>query len=400
MATDIKASGLLDDPRGGYAHAGEFLRDVYLAGKTGRQPKKLADWHKATKTPGHMAEGDDAQGGFLVPTTFVSDLQMQTALDDGIPGLCTPLPVETNSVSIPYVNDISHTGSVYGGVIVKRTGEAQEKQAHKPTLGLCTLTLHKLVVLVYVTDELMEDSPASISAMIGKLFPEALNHIVAEDVVHGTGAGQGLGIINAPATIAVARAGAGAIIWADIINMYERLAPRHLKNAIWIANQDTFPDLATMFLAGIVPVYHPGDANRRTDDHGTLMGLPLFLTEHALPLGSTGDIILADMSQMLLATKGPRVESSAHIRFLNDEMAFRGVLRTDNQPWWPGPLTPAHGTQTVSPFVMLQAFPTTTTTAAPTTTTTAATTTTTAAATTTTTAAPTTTTAAPTTTTP
>lgn len=405
-AEKAKASGQPLDPRGGYATFGEFLKDVYLAGKTGRSPQTLADWHKAVKTTGHMAEGDDSQGGFLVPAQFNSDLQMQTALDDGIPGRCTPIPIEVSSVSIPYVNDVSHTGGVYGGVIVKRTGEAAAKIAHKPTFGLCTLTLHKMTGFVYVTDELMEDSPASIAAMLGKMFPEALNHIVANDIVSGTGAGMGLGIINSPATIAVARAGAGAIVWADIINMWERLHPRSIKNAVWLANSDTFPDLATMFYVAIagqsaIPVYQPANEDSATP-YGTLMGIPLILTEHCEALGDTGDILLADLTQMLIAQKGPKVESSAHVRFDYNEMAFRAVLRVDHQPWWPAPVTPKHGSQTVSPFVMLTAYPTTTTTAAPTTTTQRGPTTTTAAATTTT-VAPTTTststsTAAPTTT--
>lgn len=388
MATDKKqaASGQPLDPRGGFAHAGEFLKAVWIAGKSGRQPPKLAAWHKAVKTTGHMAEGDDSQGGFMVPTQFIADLQMQTGLDDGIPGRCMSVPIERGSVSIPYVNDVSHTGGVYGGIIVKRTGEAQEKIYSKPTLGLCTLTLHKLTALTYVTNELMEDSPASVAAMFAKMFPEALNHAAANDIVSGTGVGQGLGIINAPATIAVMRAGAGAIVWADIINMWERLHPRSIRNAVWLANSDTFPDLATMFYVAIagqsaIPVYQPANEDSATP-YGTLMGIPLILTEHCQALGAAGDIILADLTQMLLATKGPRSAVSAHLRFLYDEQVFRGVLRVDNQPWWPAPVTPKHGTQTVSPFVILAAYPTTTT-EAPTTTT----------------AVPTTTTAVPTTTT-
>lgn len=412
MAADktVKAGGQPLDPRGGFAHAGDFLKAVWIAGKTGRQPAQLASWHKAVKTTGHMAESDDSQGGFLVPTQFVADLQMQTGLDDGIPGRCTAVPLQRSSVQLPYVNDVSHTGGVYGGVIVKRTGEAQTKLYSKPALGLCTLTLHKLTALTYVSNELMEDSPASIAAMFQKMYPEALNHIVANDIISGTGAGMGLGIINAPATIQVARAGADAIVWADIINMWERLHPRSIRNAVWLANSDAFPDLATMFYVAIpgqsaIPVYEPANANSVTS-YGTLMGIPLILTEHCQALGATGDIILADLTQMLLARKGPGVDVSAHVRFLNDEQVFRSVLRVDNQPWWPAPVTPKHGTQTISPFIILAAYPTTTTTAAATTTTAAPTTTTqqgqttTTPAPTTTTAAPTTTTAAPTTTTP
>ena len=418
MATEIKeqASGQPLDPRGGYAHAGEFLKDVWRAAKPGgKMPGQLDAWMKAVKTAGHMAEGDDSQGGFLVPTQFVADLKMQEGLDDGIPGRCFHLPAERSSVSIPYVNDVSHTGGVYGGVIVKRTGEGAQKLYSKPTLGLCTLTLHKLIALTYASEELIEDSPASIAAMFGKMFPEALNHVVAGDIVEGTGAGMGLGILNAPATIAVARTGAGAIVWADIANMTERLHPRCFKNAVWLANSDTIPDLKTMFQVAIagqaaVPVYQPANASSGSP-YPTLDGSPVIFTEHCPALGDTGDIILADLSQMLLARKGPKVESSAHLRYDYNEQTFRGVVRYDCQPWWPAPVTPKHGTQTLSPFVILNAYPTTTTTSAATTTTTAPTTTTsvpttttsapttTTSAATTTTTAPTTTTSAPTTTT-
>jgi HK97 family phage major capsid protein len=365
------ASGQPLDPRGGYSHAGEFLKDVWLAGRTGRQPVRLAAWHKAVKTTGHMAEGDDSQGGFLVPTQFVADLQMQTMLDDGIPGMCTPLPVESSTISIPFVNDVSHTGGVYGGVVVKRTGEGAQKLYSKPTLGLCTLTLHKLTILTYVSEELMEDSPASVGAIFAKMFAEALSHMIANDLIDGTGAGMGLGIINAPATIHVVRAVPGQIEWVDVVGLWSRLHPRCIQKAVWLANTDTMPQLMQMHhLVGAgnaIPVYQPGNKDS-VSRYGTLMGIPLMLTEHAQSLGDTGDLILADLSQMLLARKGPKVDSSIHLRFDYNEQTFRAVVRYDCQPWWPAPVTPKHGDHTVSPFVVLDNRPTTTTTAAPTTT--------------------------------
>jgi HK97 family phage major capsid protein len=67
-----------------------------------------------------------------------------------------------------------------------------------------------------------------------------------------------------------------------------------------------------------------------------------------------GDIVLADMSQMLLADKGaPEVASSMHVRFVQGEQAFRFTYRVDAQTTWKKPLTPKNGGATLSPFVGL-----------------------------------------------
>lgn len=50
---------------GGYDEFWQFARDIYQAGPGGRSmPNKLATWDKSVKTAGHLAEGDEAQGGY------------------------------------------------------------------------------------------------------------------------------------------------------------------------------------------------------------------------------------------------------------------------------------------------------------------------------------------------
>ena len=350
---------LADDPTGGFTRPGEFLKAVAMAARPGGGlSEKLGRWYAATKTAGHMSEGDDSQGGFLVPTQFIADLMMNTIIDDGIPSRCTIIPMQTNTVSIPYLNETTHATSVYGGVQVKRTGEAAEKIASKPTVGKLTMTLHKLTILTYVSDELLEDSPISIEPLFRKMFPEALNFTLADDILNGTGAGMGMGVVPAPATITVARAGAGAIAWADVINMWSRLYARSAGNSVWFANNDAFPQLATMTQVvgvGGVAVYIPANGASATP-YGTLMGRPLILTELAQTMGTAGDLILADLSQMLLGRKaGSSIKfgSSIHLHFDYNETAFKAEMRYDCQPWWAVPLTPRYSANTVSPFVIL-----------------------------------------------
>jgi HK97 family phage major capsid protein len=355
------------DPTGGWPHAAAFLRDVYRAGS--RSPalsETLAKWHTACKTAGHMAEGDDSQGGFLVPAQYIAQLKMNDLLMTGLASRCTTIPMATNTVSIPFVNETTHATSVFGGVIVYRKGEAEQKTASKPTFGLCTLTLHKLIAFTYVSDELLEDSAISIQPILGNMFPSAINWQVEDDIINGTGAGMGLGIVPAPATITVARAGAGAIARADILNMYRRMYPRSLGNSIWLANQDTMGQLQTLTQAvgtGGVATWIPSGGDSAAP-YGTVLGRPIFFTELCPTLGNPGDIIFCDLAQMFLGRKAGAamtLESSIHLRFDYDEVAFRTEMRYDCQPWWPAPLTPRYSAETLSPFVILGDHTTTTT---------------------------------------
>ena len=360
------------DPGAGYQHAGQYLKDVRTAGNTGRVPERLAKAQAIClaqlKVAGHMAEGDDSQGGFLVPTAFDATLRLNRILETGIAGRCTRIPMATNSVSLPYINETTQAASVYGGLTVYRTGEAALKNPSKPTFGLCTLTLHKTTAVTYVSDELLEDSAISISPLIGTLFPDALQFVLEDDLLNGTGAGQGLGVIPAPATITVARAGAGAIARADILNMYRRMYPRSLPNAEWYANIDTMAQFQTMTQVvgtGGVATYIPPATLDSGAPYGMLHGRKINFITLAQTLGTAGDVIFADMSQMLLGQKAggmTGLESSIHYRFVWDETTFKMELRSDNQPWWPAPLTPRYSAETLSPFVILGDAAATTTT--------------------------------------
>ena len=78
--------------------------------------------------------------------------------------------------------------------------------------------------------------------------------------------------------------------------------------------------------------------------------------EYTQTLGTQGDILLVDLSQYLLVDKGGvEAAQSMHVRFLNDEMTYRFIYRVDGQPIWNAALTPFKGTNTLSPYVTLDA---------------------------------------------
>ncbi len=172
-----------EDPKGGFKNISEFALDVWTHETTKHVPKRLADYDKRmavksmdAKTTGHMSEGDDVQGGHLVPTEFRATL-LQTSLENTVVrSRATFVPMQTNRISIPAVNDYTHAGgtNLFGALKILRPGEGGTKTASKPHFDLVTLTLHKLIAFTYVSDELMEDSPISVEPLLNGMFGRAI----------------------------------------------------------------------------------------------------------------------------------------------------------------------------------------------------------------------------------
>jgi len=359
------------DPKGGFKDHGEFI--CAIAGKGSKYYgqthfDKLRAWNGAvTKIAGTMNEGDMSQGGYLVPVEFREQL-LQTALEASIvKARATQIPMQTNRITIPAVVDSDHSTNYFGGIIPTRTAEHAGKTAMKPAFHQVALTLHKMTGMVYVTDELLEDSPISIPPILNAMFGAAIAFEEDDDYLQGTGVARPLGAFNAgnPSLITVAIEAAqpiNTILWQNIVNMWARLHPPSMKNAVWVANNECFPQLASMAMAvgaGGVPVWMPANGVAGTP-FGSLMGRPLFLTEKMQALSTAGDIGLGDFSQYLVASKAGgalQTASSMHYHFNYDEQTFRFVLRYDGQPWWLSDLTPKRGTNTLSPFIILAGRP-------------------------------------------
>jgi len=363
------------DPTGGYGDHGfgQYLKDVAAACKRGgRESDRLANWHRRaqarakTMHTGHnTVEFDDSQGGYLIPMEYATRLhnvQLQTAT---VRPRSTFFPMGSNRIAINAVVDEDHTSSLFGGITLYRPGEAEQKTSSKATFRQIELTLHKLVGLTGVSDEMIEDSPQSIETLIVTLFGQALAWQEDNDFLRGTGVGQPLGVIGCPCAIdqaAEPAQAAATVVAANIVNMWARMHPMCHKNAVWLCNSDVLPQLYQLGIAvgtGGSVVFTPA-GGLSTSPYASLMGRPLIPTEHCSALGTTGDIVLADFTQYAIGGKSaggaPKVASSMHIYFDYDLVAFRFVLRYDGQPLWRAALTPAHGA-TLSPFITLATRP-------------------------------------------
>jgi len=358
-----------DDLKGGFKCLTQLCQQVWKAEKNPRaeMPAELKKWtshvEARQKAAGSgLQEGDNEYGGVLIPPEYKNDLLLAIQHKNIAMGLCTPVPMGSNIVEIPFVNGFDESGGlVWGGIQWLWTDELGQYSETRPKLGRIQMKLKKLIGLAYASEEVLQDSPQSMEGILRQCFASGLNVQLSKVLLRGTGVGQPMGILNAPCKVAQAAEtgqAAGTIVYENVLKMFARISD--MANCVWMANPDCLPQLATMSLAvgtGVIAVFMPaGGASGKPYD--TLFGRQIIWSDQCSTCGTEGDIVLGDWSQYLLGTKGGaesgvRMDSSIHLKFDFAQVAFRWSMRLDGQPWWATYYTPPNSSVTRSPFVTL-----------------------------------------------
>jgi HK97 family phage major capsid protein len=315
------------------------------------------------------SESVPSDGGFLVDPDYEKVL-LQRVYDTGIlTSLVSKKKMNSERLIIPAVDETSRQdGKRWGGILGYWLAEANTYTSSKPKFDKRELVAHKLIALVYATEELLADT-AMLESYIDEVVPQEFGFLLDNAIFQGSGAGQPLGILNAPSTLVQSYASGEGTSGTppsstDILNMWSRLPAAYRSDAVWLINQSVEPGLIPLTvgapsLAQVLIYTAPGLAGNQTG-RGLMFGRPVIPIEQAAAVGIQGDIVLWSPSGYLMAMRQEmRADSSMHVAFLTGEMAFRFMLRADGQPWWKTPLTPyypAGGTAppTLSPQVVLQ----------------------------------------------
>ncbi|MEW6659169.1 MAG: phage major capsid protein [Thermodesulfobacteriota bacterium] len=302
-------------------------------------------------------EGAGADGGFLVPPQWSTEVFSTVAAEGALLSYCNVVPVTGNT----YVQ-VLDTGAPWeatNGVQAYWKGENTQLTQSKVDLKDTTKRLHKLTALVPVTEELLEDAP-SLDAYLRRKVTSIFDFKINLAIIQGDGAGKPMGILNSSALISEAgETGqeADTIIFQNVSKMWSRLAPGSEGRSIWLSHKDILPQFMSMTIpAGItaIPVYLPA-GGVSSQPYASLMSRPIVWTQACESLGDKGDLILADLSQyqVILKTGGMKTDVSMHLFFDWDLLCFRFILRIEGVPLWPAPVTGRNGVSTYSPFVCL-----------------------------------------------
>lgn len=348
------------DKKGGFLHFRDFLGSVRNFRMNRTLDERLSFvGGTIDKTAGHMEIGDDAQGGFLVPEEYRMELQ-EIALENAVVRpRATVLPMATDSLKIPFVNDTTHASSVFGGVIAYWTAEAAAKTPTKPTFGQLELTPHKLAGLTYTSNELLADSGVALEPLIKRQFGSAMGYYEDDAFLTGTGAGLPLGVLNCGCMKSVLRNTVNTVKIEDLAEMYQSMLPPSIPYAVWVINPRVISELFQLSSSnaadanGRVLIWQP---DAKLGPTWTIFGRPIILSEKLSALGTAGDIIFTDFRYYLIGDRQPiMIDASTHVAFTTDETAWRFVLRVAGMCWPQTTITTRRGAHTMSPFVQLSA---------------------------------------------
>lgn len=336
----------------GWKGTAEFWHFVALATRK-QQPfvdPRLTDKH-ITKLTGWHEEGDDTLGGYLVPDDVKQELLKERLENTIVRGNgARVIPTMRDNIVLATIDDTSHATTVFGNVIFYWINEQAALTPRNLVFGQIQIPIEKLAGLCYITRELLADAYVSVEAEIRQSFTEGAAWFEDHAFIIGTGAGQPMGYRNSAALIAIARAGVGAIAWADIANIYSR--QRYPGRAVWVANQAVLPQLLQM-VGGTEVIWIGLSAGATAAPPGTLLGRPIVFTEKVPTLGTQGDLGFIDFSQYLIGDREViRIDRSDDVQFTTDQVALRFILRVGGRPR-PAVAFQPHEGNTLSPFVEL-----------------------------------------------
>nr|WP_277608005.1 phage major capsid protein [Streptomyces boncukensis] len=302
-----------------------------------------------------------SDGGFLIPEQLRSEL-LRVALETAVVrSRARVVPMETLTVPYPMIDSTSNATSVHGGITGYWTEESGTLTDSSPSFGRINLMAKKLTLYSEIPNELFQDSLISLEQFMNESYPEALAWFEDVAFTSGDGVGQPLGYLNAPAAISITKESgqaADTIVWENLVKMYARMLPSSMSRAVWVANNDTFPELATMALSvgtGGSAVWI-GDGGGEAAPPMRILGRPVIFTEKASTRGDAGDINLVDFGYYLIGDRqAMQAETSTHFKFSNDQTAMRVIARVDGRPWIQSAITPQTGSNTLSPFVKIAA---------------------------------------------
>jgi HK97 family phage major capsid protein len=301
------------------------------------------------------SEGVPTDGGILLDPTLTPEVLMPIHEEGVFSADARKLPV-SNGSNYGWINGVDETsrvtGSRWGGLRGYRLAEGDTVTKSKPAFRRIQWELKKYGVLVYDTNELLKDA-SQFSAVVEQGCREEISFMLNDDILNGIGASGPQGVMNSGALVTVTRDTGAKILGTDISAMWQRLMLRSKPNAKWYVNSECAPQLDALFAVGSTAVLFPY-AGHTADGVRTLYGKPIVETEFNAALNTTGDILLADMSQYLLWEKGNvEMASSMHVEFLTDQEVVRFIYRCDGQSAYASAVTPYKGTLTKSPFVVL-----------------------------------------------
>ena len=293
-------------------------------------------------------------GGFAVPTNLWNDILKIPPMQSIVRPRARVIPpgdAPDAEIDIPALRQ--GTLGLFGGVTFTAVNEGTAGTSNDPKLDLVTLAPQRLSGYITVGNSLLRNVQSS-SAFIESVFRDAKAGYEDYQFIQGAGGAYPLGMLGAPATIAVSRGTASTIVFNDVANMMIKFLGGP-SGGIWIASQSALGQIMQLKdSVGNAIFISSANGGASQALPATLFGKPIYFTFNQPVLGTKGDLMLVDPAYYLIKDgSGPFIQASEHVNFTSDQTIIKMTWWYDGEPWVKQPLTMPDATSTASPFVVL-----------------------------------------------
>lgn len=307
--------------------------------------------------------GEFSDGGALVLPEFAPEIMRMLYESESLWSRSRQYTVAGNSMKFPRLRDTNRAnGTRHGGVLGYWLGEADAITETKVAFDSTDLSLNKLAIAVFLTEEMLSDSGYAIEQFVTEVAQAEIDYQLDRTALRGDGVSKPLGILNSPSRVTVSKESgqaSGTINAQNILNMWSRRIEAGAgDDLVWLINQDIEPQLGALALAtgtasGQLTYQPPGAFADRP--YATLMGRPVIPSEHCSTLGTEGDIVLANWKYYLSINKGQVNQlASPHVQFLRELLCVKFTIRVNGRPAYDAPITMEQSTKTRSAFITLE----------------------------------------------
>ena len=336
----------------------EMIAEVRAAGAGMGTPERLMKMHKGELERRDLSTLTGQDGGYWMRPQFSNQLLQIPPNQQWLSSLVRMLP-RTDPPNAEFTfNAFDQSGSkgIYGGVAVYSNKElAAQTKTSTPKIMQVSFKPEKIGAYWLISEESQANAPQMGSMML----PLAQGAILAyrdDKIQTGTGAGQFKGFASSPAMITVARSVDDEVNYIDIVNMIARIMSNGGGRFVWLCQRVTMlPQLMTMTNGAGQLIW--ADNARDGVPAPTLAGIPIFFNEISPSMGTQGDLRLVNLDYyMVKPGMGATLKSdNTYANFLVGNETLRITYYEDGKPWITSPLTLQDGTNTVSPFIQLDA---------------------------------------------
>jgi hypothetical protein len=313
---------------------GDYLRAAVKGPQNEAQARVMREMDTLTRT----ITGSTNGGEYLLPLTQVPEIFSVSNSQPGLMQYARRYNVPGRSLRIPYlIQDEGTTvlnrpmaGKIANVTIV---GEGSTKPTREPSFGQRLLTMYKYAAITEFGDEMLGDDftgmlPGEVTTAVGG---QILNKMNEDITIDGTGTNEPLGALNGANTalIKVVRTTANTFTAADAFSMYEKhtLGP----NSAWFVSRRVLSKLFALQTTNNTMV--TWISNLRDKPQMLLLGLPVIVSDIMPTLGVEGDVSLVNGDFYAMGLRQAlTVESSIHVKFVQDVTTYRFVARGGGIP--------------------------------------------------------------------